>query len=171
MLAPLALLVFAGVVAAVLVTGLHSATNRHSRAQLARPQRPAQTATRRQAGASNVSSSKNAAPQTPPTPVSSTLATELDARGHELLLAGRYLNAVPVLRRAMLATGQQLGQCLEPATNACLTYAYALYDLGRALRLGGDPGDAVPILEHRLEIDNQRPTVAAELVLARQQAG
>ena len=29
----------------------------------------------------------------------------------------------------------------------CLTYAYALYDLGRALRLSGDPTAAVPILE------------------------
>ena len=29
----------------------------------------------------------------------------------------------------------------------CLTYAYALYDLGRALRLSGDPAAAVPILE------------------------
>jgi len=28
----------------------------------------------------------------------------------------------------------------------------------------------VPILEHRLEIDNQRPTVEAELALARRQA-
>jgi hypothetical protein len=52
----------------------------------------------------------------------------------------------------------------------CLTYAYALYDLGRALRLSGDPSAAIPILERRLEIDNQRPTGMAELELARQGA-
>jgi hypothetical protein len=61
--------------------------------------------------------------------------------------------------------------CIQPASATCLTYAYALYDLGRALRLSGDSAAAVPVLEARLQIDNQRATVAAELQLARQQAG
>ena len=46
--------------------------------------------------------------------------------------------------------------------------ALALYDLGRAVRLSGQPQAAVPILERRLQIDNQRSTVDAELQLARQ---
>jgi hypothetical protein len=106
-----------------------------------------------------------------PTPVSEALATELEARGHGLLESGRYADAAPVLRRALAATGERLGACLEPASGNCLTYAYALYDLGRALRLSGDAAAAVPILERRLQIDNQRPTVEAELELARQEAG
>jgi hypothetical protein len=170
-LAPLALLVLAAVVAAIVLTGLPTTSIRHSRTHLARGERSAQVRTPSRVAASNGPSSTNAAPQLPPTPVSQMLATELDARGHQLLLAGQYHDAVPALERAMLATGQQLGQCLEPTTNACLTYAYALYDLGRALRLGGDPAAAVPILERRLLIDNQRPTVAAELSLAREQTG
>ena len=101
-------------------------------------------------------------------PVSSALATELEAQGHSLLEAGRYGDAVPVLKRAVLATGETLGACLEPANSTCLTYAYALYDLGRAERLNGEPQSAVRILERRLQIDNQRSTVGAELQLARQ---
>ena len=103
-----------------------------------------------------------------PLPVSPALATELEAQGHSLLEAGRYGDAVPVLKRAVLATGETLGACLEPANSTCLTYAYALYDLGRAERLNGEPQAAVPILERRLQIDNQRSTVGAELQLARQ---
>jgi hypothetical protein len=107
-------------------------------------------------------------PQSPSVPVSPALANELEARGHSLLNAGRYGDAVPVLRRAVAATGETLGGCLEPVSSTCLTYAYALYDLGRAVRLSGEPQAAVPILERRLQIDNQRGAVGAELQLARQ---
>jgi hypothetical protein len=107
----------------------------------------------------------------PPVPGSPALATALEARGHSLLEAGRYGDAVPVLKRAVLATGETLGACLEPASSTCLTYAYALYDLGRAVRLSGEPHAAVPILERRLQIDNQRWIVGAELHLARQGIG
>jgi tetratricopeptide (TPR) repeat protein len=103
----------------------------------------------------------------PPTPVSETLAYQLEAEGHDLLQAGNYAGAVPTLRKAMAATGEQLSNCLQPVSENCLTYAYALYDLGRALRLSGDSAAAVPVLEQRLQIDNQRPVVLAELALAR----
>jgi tetratricopeptide (TPR) repeat protein len=103
--------------------------------------------------------------------VSPGLATELEAQGHGLLEAGRYADAVPVLRQAVLATGQTLDACREPANSTCLTYAYALYDLGRAVRLSGEPQAAVPILERRLQIDNQRWIVSDELQLARQGIG
>ena len=111
------------------------------------------------------------APPAPRIPVSPALATELEAQGHGLLRDGRYGAAVPVLKRAVLATGESLGACLEPAGPTCLTYAYALYDLGRAVRLSGEPEAAVPILERRLRIDNQRSTVDAQLQLARQGIG
>jgi hypothetical protein len=84
-----------------------------------------------------------------------------------MLESGSYTGAVAILRRALLATGEDVSACVQPASTMCLTYAYALYDLGRALRLSGDPAAAVPVLERRLEIDNQRPTVLAELELAR----
>lgn len=108
-----------------------------------------------------------AAPVTPPTPISPALATEFEAQGHDLLQSGQPGSAVPVLRRALAATGMQLNDCLEPTSETCLTYAYALYDLGRALELNGDPGAALPVLEERLQIDNQRDVVAAELAHVR----
>ncbi len=104
-----------------------------------------------------------------PPPVSGALAAQLEAQGHELLEAGRYGEAVPVLTSAMAATGEHLQECLEPSGELCLTYAYALYDLGRALQLDGHSAAAVQVLQSRLQIDNQRPTVAVEL--KRAQAG
>jgi hypothetical protein len=111
------------------------------------------------------------ASQPPTTPVSAALAVKLEANGHELLQAGQYTGAVPVLERALAATGESLRGCVQPSNEQCLTYAYALYDLGRALLLSGSPAAAVGVLEHRLQIENQQPIVAAELASARRQLG
>lgn len=75
-----------------------------------------------------------------------------------------------MLREAMRATGMDGAGCAEPVGESCLVYAYALYDLGRALLLDGRPAEAVVVLEERLRIANQRPVVAAELALARASA-
>ena len=123
------------------------------------------------AGGARPPSARRSTPPAPSVPVSAALATELEAQGHSLLEAGRDADAVTVLKRAVLATGESLDACLEPASSTCLTYAYALYDLGRAVRLSGEPQAAVPILERRLQIDNQRSTVVAQLQLARQGIG
>jgi hypothetical protein len=105
------------------------------------------------------------------TPVPGARAAALEAQGHDLLESGRYVGAVRVLASAVAATGERLGACVEPSDERCLTYAYALYDLGRALQLSGDAAAAVPVLRRRLEIDNQRATVQAELRRASVQAG
>jgi hypothetical protein len=105
------------------------------------------------------------------TPVSPALAAQLDIQGHELLGAGRYGDAIAVLERTLAATGEHLQNCLVPTSETCLTYAYALYDLGSALRLDGQPSAAVPVLRRRLLIDNQRPTVRTQLELAIAQTG
>jgi Flp pilus assembly protein TadD len=74
--------------------------------------------------------------------------------------SGNYRSAIPVLKRAVAA-----------APSNSLTYAYALYDLGRSLRLAGDPRAAAQILWRRLQIPNQTSTVRAELALALQELG
>jgi hypothetical protein len=103
-------------------------------------------------------------------PASSPVAAaQLQAEGHQQLGEGRYTGAVGNLRAALAVSGESLDRCTEPAGQACITYAYALYDLGRALRLAGHPTAAVPVLRERLRIDNQRPTVRYELDLAREQ--
>jgi serine/threonine-protein kinase len=102
----------------------------------------------------------------PPAPTSTAVAevaptaVELEARGHQLMEDGAYSAAIPVLRQAVDAA---------PPTD--ITYAYALYDLGRSLRLAGDPQAAIPILERRLQIPNQTAVVQTELELAQQAAG
>jgi tetratricopeptide (TPR) repeat protein len=100
-------------------------------------------------------------------PVSAGAAAAFEAEGHQLLLTGRYAAAIDDLRSAIQASGGSLSRCAEPTSEACLTYAYALYDLGRALQLDGDPAAAIPILNERLRIDNQRETVQQELEVAR----
>ena len=58
-----------------------------------------------------------------------------------------------------------------PRGTTDINYAYALYNLGHALRLAGQPEAAIPILERRLEIPNQTATVQKELDAARAAAG
>jgi hypothetical protein len=94
-------------------------------------------------------------------------AVSLESRGHALLESGQASQAVPVLERAVAESGGSLRRCAEPEGEACLTYAYALYDLGSALRREGRSSAAIPILTLRLQIANQRETVAGELDRAR----
>jgi hypothetical protein len=155
-LAPVALIGAMIVVIAVVVIALQTSDVGSRHATRNHPSKP-------QARSAVVARVPQTPPQPSPTPVSPTLATEFEAQGHDLLQSGQYGDAVPVLRRAVAATGMHLSDCLEPVSETCLIYAYAMYDLGRALELKGNPTAAVPVLEKRLEIDNQRDVVAAEL--------
>jgi tetratricopeptide (TPR) repeat protein len=76
--------------------------------------------------------------------------------------AGSYAAAIPKLQKAV--------DSFPPGTDD-LNYAYALYNLGRSLRLAGRPDEAIPILEERLLIPDQPAAVSRELELAREQAG
>ena len=89
----------------------------------------------------------------------------LNDQGYALMGQGRYGDAVPLLQRSVTAFRDQ-GRTGE------LGYAYALYNLGRSLRLAGRPADAIPYLEERLRVsDNQRDVVERELAAARAAAG
>jgi serine/threonine-protein kinase len=100
---------------------------------------------------------------------------DLQARqleGFRLMNAGRYDEAIPVLRAVVASypAGTE-ARCARPQTPDCLTFAYALFNLGRSLRLSGDAAGAVPVLERRLAIDNQREVVQRELDAARAALG
>ena len=86
----------------------------------------------------------------------------LNDQGFKLMNQGRYEEAIPLLRKAVAA---------YPDGSRELTYAYALFNLGKSLRLAGRPEEAVPILERRLRIPNQTDTVRRELEAARRAAG
>jgi eukaryotic-like serine/threonine-protein kinase len=86
----------------------------------------------------------------------------LNEEGFALIQAGEYEAAVPVLEQAVAAF---------PEGTEDLDYAYALFNLGNALRLSGRPDEAIPILERRLEIPNQLAEVREELEAAEAEAG
>jgi tetratricopeptide (TPR) repeat protein len=98
--------------------------------------------------------------QSPAAPSGSGAA--LNDQGFQLMSAGRYDQAIPVLERAVKSF---------PAGSTDLTLAYALYNLGRSLRLAGRPDEAIPILERRLGFNNQRGAVRRELAAAKRAAG
>jgi serine/threonine-protein kinase len=99
-----------------------------------------------------------------PAPEGSTSedGSALNQQGYELIQVGEYDAAIPVLEQAVAAF---------PAGTEDLDYAYALFNLGNALRLSGRPDEAIPVLEQRLEIPNQTGTVEEELAAARAEAG
>ena len=75
--------------------------------------------------------------------------------------AGNYDAAIPKLQEAVDSF---------PPDTTDLNYAYALFNLGKSLRLAGRPDEAIPILEQRLQIPNQTETVKAELNQAKKDA-
>jgi serine/threonine protein kinase len=94
------------------------------------------------------------------TPTAPASASQLQQTGHDEMLDGDYQTAIGTLRQAVSAS--------DPGS---LTYAYALYDLGRSLVLGGDPNSAIPVLQQRLKIPNQTGVVRQMLNQALQAAG
>ena len=92
----------------------------------------------------------------------SARGAQLNSQGFALMSQGDYDGAVPVLQQAV--------KSFPPGTSD-LNYAYALFNLGKSLRLAGRPDEAIPVLEQRLKIPNQTGTVRRELELAKQQAG
>lgn len=103
-------------------------------------------------------------PQPEPTPEAGNPGSgaSLNEQGYELIQAGDYEAAVPVLEEAVAA---------YPEGSEELDYAYALFNLGSALRLSGRPEEAIPVLEQRLQIPNQTTTVEEELEAARAEVG
>jgi tetratricopeptide (TPR) repeat protein len=87
---------------------------------------------------------------------------QLNDQGFTLMNQGEYDQAIPILQQAV--------DSFPPGTSD-LNYAYALFNLGKSLRLAGQPDKAIPVLEQRLGIPNQTETVQHELDLAKQQAG
>jgi tetratricopeptide (TPR) repeat protein len=86
---------------------------------------------------------------------------ELNEQGFALMSRGDFAAAVPILEQAVASW---------PADARELDYAYALFNLGKSLNRAGRPAEAIPHLEKRLEWDDQRATVEAELDLARRRA-
>jgi eukaryotic-like serine/threonine-protein kinase len=106
-----------------------------------------------------------AAPES--TPADAELPTgsisELDAKGYDLIQAGQYAEAVPYERAAV-------EQCGDSTETIC---SYAIYNLGTALNRSGNPAEAIPYLQRRLDgwPDDRPQIVRAELRSACKAAG
>lgn len=85
----------------------------------------------------------------------------LNEQGFELIQAGEYEAAVPVLEESVASF---------PPDSEEVDYAYALFNLGDALLHSGRPDDAIPVLERRLQIPDQTEVVERELATAEQEA-
>jgi eukaryotic-like serine/threonine-protein kinase len=101
---------------------------------------------------SQTTPSAGAPAQATPAPAAGGSPAQMQARAHDLINQGKYADAIAIDKQ-IVAKGPSTG----------LTYAYALFDLGHALRVSGHPDQAIPILEQRLKINNQRDVVKAEL--------
>jgi eukaryotic-like serine/threonine-protein kinase len=101
----------------------------------------------------------------PPSTAKGDDPVALNDQGFALINQGQPAQAVAPLQRSVTAFRTQDRQ-------GDIGYAYALYNLGNALRLSGHPADAIPYLEERLQISNyKRGVVKKELETAKKQAG
>jgi eukaryotic-like serine/threonine-protein kinase len=87
---------------------------------------------------------------------------QLNEEGFALMQSGDYAGAVPILQEAVASF---------PEDSQDMNYAYALFNLGKSLNRSGNPDEAIPYLEKRLNWSDQRETVQAELDLAKRNAG
>jgi eukaryotic-like serine/threonine-protein kinase len=160
-LVPAALLLVVGVavLAVVLASGGGSTPPKHT-TSAKRHHRTHHTQT--QAAQTNSTSSSTTPPpaSSPPT---TTDPFALNNQGKSLIDAGRSADAIPVLQRALAA--------FPPDQRQSLDYAYTLFNLGDAYLRAGQPDKAIPYLQQRLNWNDQRDVVAAELRQAMQQAG
>jgi serine/threonine protein kinase len=101
------------------------------------------------------------ATSTPVASVDPARGAQLNDQGFALMQRGDFANAVPILQEAVASWPQDSGE---------LQYAYALFNLGKALNRAGRAAEAIPYLEKRLRWEDQRATVQAELDLARRDA-
>lgn len=101
-------------------------------------------------------------PATAPTADGRT-AAQLNDAGYAMLPSDPQ-GAIPLLQ-------QSVQKFRGEGATSDIDYAYALYNLGYALRLDGRPAEAIPYLQERLRISNyKRGIVQQELRTAQQQA-
>jgi serine/threonine-protein kinase len=147
-------------------TANHASTAAHS---TSKPKsRPKTQATQSQPTTQAPAQTTQPAPTTqtpPPAQAKSDDPVALNDQGFALIGQGNAAGAVAPLQRSVEAFRAQ-------GRKGDIGYAYALYNLGNALRLSGHPAEAIPFLQERLQVSNyKRGVVQKELKTAQQQAG
>jgi serine/threonine-protein kinase len=133
-----------------------------------RSRRPPRSSRPRRSSRPPRSSRRTTQQQTQPAPGAQAKSDDpvaLNDQGFALIGQGKATDAVAPLQRSVEAFRAQ-------DRKGDIGYAYALYNLGNALRLSGRPAEAIPFLEERLQVsDYKRGVVKKELETARKQAG
>jgi hypothetical protein len=161
----------------------HKAKAKHKRAatkhhSTKKPAATANTGTTTQSGGTTPAPSNGvAAPSNAATPQGNSVAA-LNARqidAYKLIKSGRAADGLAMDRAILSALGAQgysVARCKQPASDqGCMVFAHALFDVGHALRVLGQPAAAVPYLQRRLLINDQLGVVQQELALATREAG
>jgi serine/threonine-protein kinase len=169
-LLPVALLGIVGIAALVILLsggggGSPKATANHSAAKHQKKHR-AKSKTTTQTTSTQAATTPAAgtpAPATSSTPATSSDPSALNDQGKALIDSGRPADAIPVLQRALAA--------FPSSEHSSLVYGYTLFNLGDAYLKSGQPAKAIPYLQQRLQWNDQRDVVEAELQQAMQQAG
>jgi len=130
-------------------TPAHTTTTKHKAKSKPKPAATTQAQTQ-------THTQTQAPPQTQAQAPATTDKSALAAQGHSLIQQGNYSAAIDTLKQAVK-------NCPVSTTDPC---AYALFDLGHALRLAGRPQEAIPVLQQRLQNPDQQGTVQHELDLA-----
>jgi eukaryotic-like serine/threonine-protein kinase len=159
--AALAALVLAALGVAVLITQLQGGRSQPARLKTAGHLRqPTSTPIHHRHPAPKAPQSTTTASASSSTSTAPPSASGLQLEGHQEMLDGNYPAAIDTLHQAVTASAP-----------GSVTYAYALYDLGRSLLLSGNPQAAIPVLQQRLKIPNQTPVVQALLNQALRASG
>ena len=154
-------------------TAKHTTSAAHTQSQpkttatAAQTQAPTQTQTQTQTQQTTAQTQTQATTQAPasPPPAKAGDPVALNDQGFALIGQGKPADAVAPLQRSVAAFRAQ-------NRKGDIGYAYALFNLGNALRLSGHPAEAIPYLQERLQVsDYKRGIVQKELKTARQQAG
>jgi eukaryotic-like serine/threonine-protein kinase len=98
-------------------------------------------------------------------PEDASLGARLNDAGFAQMNSGDYKGAAKTLKKAVRA----FPAGSDPVSD--ISYAYALFNLGKSLNRSGKPKEAIPYLEARAQNPNQAATVQAELASARRAAG
>lgn len=104
-----------------------------------------------------ITSATNPASRNEERDVNAVLGSRLNLEGHRLLKAGRYEDAIRVLRRAV--------QSFPRDTNN-MSYYFAVYNLGHSLRRTGKPQEAIPLLQQCIRFDKSNQKFQEELKAA-----
>jgi eukaryotic-like serine/threonine-protein kinase len=145
--------------------GTQSSSSTKAKTQAKQKQTQTQATTQAQTQAQTQTTQPPPATPAPAAQATSDDPVALNDQGFALIGQGKPADAVAPLQRSVEAFRAQ-------NRKGDIGYAYALYNLGNALRLSGRPAEAIPFLEERLQVSNyKRGIVKKELKTARQQAG